>query len=106
MAETQKVANPPAGGDPTFASTNDDNQNTILKTQPYTVTIAANGQMGVVSRFNSQADAEADAAARRELVPGATFEVKKEAELPAYLAEVEGTAAPVDEAPKSATKGK
>lgn len=95
MADTNtpsKVANPPAGGDPTFASTNDDNQNTVLQDRPFCVVVSANGQIGVQNRYATQAAADTAAAALKEgPLPGRTeVVVKKEADLPAYLAEIEG----------------
>lgn len=89
---TTKVANPPAGGPQEFASTNDDNQNTVLQDRPWLVVVSANGQIGVQNRFASEADASAAAAALRAgSLPNRTdVVVKKEADLPAYLAEVEG----------------
>lgn len=87
---TTAVANPPAGGDQAFASTNDDNQNPILKTEPWCVVISNHGQIGVVSRHAQQGDATTAAAARTASAAGnEKFVVKKEADLPAYLAEVE-----------------
>lgn len=88
---TTKVANPPAGGDQTFASTNDDNQNTVLQDRPWLVVVSANGQIGVQNRFATEAAANTAAAALTAgPLPNKTeVVVKKEADLPAYLAEVE-----------------
>lgn len=88
------VANPPAGGDQTQASTNDDNQNTVLRTEPHLVVSSDRDTAGVVSRFTSAADAENDAAARRKTledagVTGTKFTVLPESELPDFVAKVE-----------------
>jgi len=89
--KTKAVANPPAGGDQTQASTNDDNQNTLLQERPYLVTVAARGQTGVAARFSDQSGADRDAAARKAgpLPDSTKVLVKKEADLPDYVAEVE-----------------
>lgn len=57
MPSDSAVANPPAGGDQSQASTNDENINTILQNEPYVVTIAAHGSVGVLGRYRTEADA-------------------------------------------------
>lgn len=102
------VVNGPAGGPQEFASTNDHNQNPVLSDKPFVVVAVAHGQIGVVDRYGSEADANAAASARkaaaRDAGSPADFRVVKENDptngLPALLAEVEGAelgTAPADE---------
>lgn len=104
------VANPPKGGDQTQASTNDDNINSALHQAPHVVTIAAHGQVGVLSRFPNAADAETfAAAARRDRPAFVDIKVVKENDidngLPALVAEVEAAEAePTAPAPAPTAK--
>lgn len=94
-SDTGPVANPPAGGNQAFASTNDDNQNTVLQTAPTVVVSSANRQAGVVSRFADAGAANNDAAARRKALDnvgnpaGTKFTVMAESDLPDFVAKVE-----------------
>lgn len=64
-----KVANPPAGGDQSQASTNDDNVNDVLADKPYVVTISDGQTVGVWGRYSDKAQAESAAAAARAVRP-------------------------------------
>lgn len=108
-----KVINPPAGGPQEFASTNDENQNPVLKDKPYVVVARDADSIGVVNRHADEASAKAEAEARtkasRDAGNRTTFTVVKENDpengLPSLLAEVETAAfGPVDE--ESATESK
>lgn len=91
MAKKEPVFNPPAGGDQTQASTNDQNQNTVLQDKPYLVVTYANRQAGVVSRFASEGEAQKDADARKASLEGTGTKLKvlKESDLPDFVAKVE-----------------
>lgn len=108
-----KVINPPAGGPQEFASTNDDNQNPVLKDKPWCVVARDNDSIGVVNRHASEADAKNEAEARQQTARDngvrTTYSAVKENDpdngLPAFLAEVETAAfGPVDDEPKTAAK--
>lgn len=87
----EPVFNPPAGGDQTQASTNDQNQNTVLQREPHVVVAYANRQVGVVSRFGSRGEADSDAKARETGLGdvGTKVKVLKEQDLPDFVAKVE-----------------
>jgi len=105
MSKTDEaVANPPAGGDQSQASTNDDNQNDVLSSAPFVVTIADGDSVGVVGRFADKAAADNAAKAYKVDRPQKRIEVKVVKEnditngLPALVAEVEGAKFAEDEA--------
>ncbi|HUR23998.1 MAG TPA: hypothetical protein VMZ73_09030 [Acidimicrobiales bacterium] len=97
MPNDNAVANPPAGGPQEQASTNDDNQNTVLRERPYVVCVSAGGQVGVVDRASTKGEADTLAAARKATLPSLTeVTVVKENDpssgLPALVAEKESAA--------------
>jgi hypothetical protein len=63
MSKTEAVHNPPAGGDQSQASTNDDNINAVLAERPWVVTVSDQDTVGVHGRFATKAEAEASAKA-------------------------------------------
>lgn len=95
-SEKKPVHNPPAGGDQSQASTNDDNVNDVLADKPWVVTISDGDTVGVFGRFADRAAAEASAKAAKANRPQKRIEVKVVKEndtedgLPALVAEVEG----------------
>ena len=72
---TTAVANPPAGGDQTQASTNDNNANDVLRDKPWCVTTNDGESVGVKERFGAKAAAEAFAKALAPTLP-ARIEVR------------------------------
>lgn len=111
MAE--KVINPPAGGPQEFASTNDENQNPVLREQPYVVVARDADSVGVVNRHSDEAAAKSEADARnaraKENGVRTTYTVVKENDpdngLPALVLEVETAAfGPVDDGKSTAAK--
>lgn len=108
MAEKQTVHNPPAGGDQSQASTNDDNINDVLHNMPFVVTITDGETVGVVARFSDQASADASAKAFKAKRPQKRIELKAlkendpKAGLPALVAEVAAANQPEEETPEAA----
>lgn len=106
------VHNPPAGGDQSQASTNDDNVNDVLADKPWVVCISDGETVGVFARFADKAAAEASARACKANRPAKRIEVTVVKEndttngLPDLVAKVEAEkAATSDDAPP-APKGK
>jgi len=105
MAPDTAVHNPPAGGDQSQASTNDDNVNDVLADKPWVVTINDGDTVGVFGRFADQAAAEASANAAKAKRPQKRIEVRVVKEnditngLPALVAEVEAAKVAEDEEP-------
>lgn len=102
------VHNPPAGGDQSQASTNDDNVNDVLAERPFVVYISDGDAVGVLGRFADKGAAEASAKAAKVNRPAKRIEVGVVKEnditngLPAKVAEVEAAKlATSDEAPKA-----
>lgn len=103
------VHNPPAGGDQSQASTNDDNINDALG-KPWLVAISDGETVGVFARFASQSEANASAKACKAKRPQKRIEVRvlKENDisngLPAFVAEVEGARLAVEDETTPAPK--
>lgn len=103
------VHNPPAGGDQSQASTNDDNVNADLHARPWVVAVVAHGQVGVHGRFAAEAEANASAKATKAARPQKFVEVKVVKEndikdgLPTLVAEVEAAEAGVESADAAPT---